>query len=89
MVKTLEYGKKKWAAKTAGKGEKWHKRVTSPEAKERYDKNFAAYAGTTRNVLTPVWFERVSGVTPEDFNKAIEGKADKYAENLRRAVAGE
>ena len=96
MVKTLEYGKDKWKRKTSGKGEIWHKRVTSEEAKKRYDENLKESGKDVmtrlklpiRNVLTENWYAAVKGVKPEDFNKAIEGKESKWAENLARAIAG-
>jgi hypothetical protein len=96
MVKTLEYGKEHWKRKTAGKGEIWHKRVTSEEAKKRYDENLKESAKElmtklglpVKNTLTDTWYSHVSAVKPEAFNKAIEGKEDRWAENLARAIAG-
>jgi len=96
MVKTLEYGKDKWKRKTSGKGEIWYKRVTSEEARKRYDENLKASGEDymkklglpVRNVLTDNWYNAVKDVKPEAFNKAIEGKEEKWAEKLARAIAG-
>lgn len=81
MVKTIEYAKRKWERKTSGKGSKWKERTTA--AKSRASDNMAKFVGHPVPEWSSAYSSGVDGVSASDFESAIRGKGEDWAEAMR------
>ncbi len=81
MAKTLEYSRQKWERKTAGAGEKWKTNVSSAAGK--FAAGVTAVAGACGPQMRGSWEQGVGAVSAAEFNAAISGKGQKWADNYR------
>lgn len=87
MAKTIEQGRAKWARKMGNAGSTWKAGVSGKDG---------AYAAGLGDVvggpvspqIVAAWRQGVDATSAEDFQRSIQGKENKWADNFRRAVTG-
>jgi len=84
---TIALAKKKWRRKMENAGTKWKRGVTDKSTE--YGKGMASFLGvpSIKSEKIEAYKKGVESVTPEDFQKAIRGKEDKWASRLKEAMA--
>jgi len=80
---TLETAMNKWARNTANAGEKWKVGVSHGD----YCGAMTQFLGVRPNRMCADWQQGVGAVSAQDFQSSIAGKANKWAEGLRRAAS--
>lgn len=82
---TLGIAEKKWTRKMEDAGVKWKSSVTGKT--DEWAKGMANFLGISD--INPskkeAYTKGIEAVTPEDFAKAVSGKADKWARKLKEA----
>jgi len=83
---TIELAKKKWARKV--KGERWKKGVTGKESE--YCKGVAEFLGvkTCNSERLQAYREGIADVSASDFDAAVKGKEERWAERYKEKMAG-
>ena len=85
---TLETAKRKWARKMANAGPRWKQAVSGKAAE--YARGMGQFLGISISTTHPkvqAWQEGVDAVSPEDFQRAVAGKEEKWARRLREAFS--
>jgi len=84
---TLKLAKKKYARKMKTAGRRWKKGVTDKGSE--YRKGLANFFGVSPESIdddrVKAYTAGVDDVSAEDFQKAVEGKEEKWAKRLKEA----
>jgi hypothetical protein len=80
----IELAKRKWARKV--KGEKWKRGVTGKESD--YCKGVAEFlgVGTCNPERLQAYREGIAAVSADDFDAAVRGKEEKWADRYREKM---
>jgi len=86
MSNTLERAKRRYAKSMVDAGQRWKKGVRGK--RKKYRKEIGKLAGVkSGSVMADNWQEGVDGISAKDFNLAVKGKAELWANRFAKAVA--
>lgn len=87
MAKTLEQGRAKWQRKMQRAGSNWKSGVSGKGG--AYAEGLgASVGGPVSGEIVTAWQQGVDATSADDFQRSVQGKDGKWAENFRRAVMG-
>ena len=83
---SLDRARDKWERKTSGAGQRWRDAVEGRQSD--YEQGVADFLGVSPDQITTgsTWNQEVQAVSASDYDAAVQGKGQKWAENYRRGV---
>lgn len=75
-----------WESKAEGKGNKWKQNTQG--SRDEYEQGVAEYLGVSEAEIATgsTWEQQVDRVSADEFNRSVQGKGQKWADNYTRGM---